>query len=139
MDVEQVAIPEVQPVRNIGFVKGDPRINRRGRPKKQPVLPAAVEVTVEDGVPEQLALMRHVLKHPEGSGEAQALGLVRKWAREDPKGFLAAKTSLERMLLSRVVAATEETEVVVEKAEDAGTELCEELIGRLLKEFRDGR
>lgn len=89
-------------------------------------------VEAEDGVPQQLAEMRHVMKHPEGLGESPGLKATRKWFKEDVKGFMGAKTRLEEA----VVEATSR-----KKAEggdvnaDEGSAGCEEMYERLLKEW----
>lgn len=94
-------------------------------------LPEPVIVVVEDGVPQQLAEMRHVLVHRAAAGEAESVKAIRRWLKEDIKAFMGAKTKLEDAVIASRKPVTKDGPA----EEDRGSEACEEMYERLLEEW----
>jgi len=74
-------------------------------------------VAIEEGMPEMLWWMNHVLKRPERTDVEEGQKACRKWLRENVSAFMAARTKLESDWLeykkAKVLAAAprEEEEV----------------------------
>jgi hypothetical protein len=110
------------------FTKGDRRIFKRLPGNASEEEGAAIEeeaLPEVEGVPEQLLDMRHVYGRPPAADRTQAQKVCRKWMKDDPKGFMSAKTQLEGKLLSKQeaeAAKKREEESAGGQKRDGGTE-----------------
>jgi hypothetical protein len=120
------------------FTNGDPTLPKCvGEPVPESPQDLQARQVLDDGVPDQLVLMRLVLKNPPAPTESQEIKTLRRWLKQDLKGFMAAKTQLELKLLAARARANDEPmrEPEVEEETDEGTERCIALCEKLLADF----
>lgn len=109
------------------------QFGQSGAPRPQEPPPA---VPPPEGVPQQLADMRHVAERPSREDCTPGHRTCRKWLRSDLPGFMRAKSQLEAKLVAQRPAARSAPDAAEEH--DAGTEralsICESTLAGYAKQ-----
>src|SRR6266568_4385644 len=101
---------------------------------KDPELPDPGPVAIEDGMPEMLWWMNHVLKRPERTDVEEGQKACRKWLRENVSAFMAARTKLESDWLEYKKAKVLAAAPVSEEEVDEPLERVIDLVAEALRE-----
>jgi len=91
-------------------------------------------IVVEEGMPEMLWWMNHVLKRPERADVEEGQKACRKWLRENVSAFMAARTKLESDWLEYKKAKVLAAAPVSEEEVDEPLERVIDLVAEALRE-----
>ena|SRR6266496_308823 len=103
-------------------------------PPQEPEAPDPGPVAIEDGMPEMLWWMNHVLKRPERADAEEGQKACRKWLRENVSAFMAARTKLECDWLEYKKAKVLAAAPVSEEEVDEPLERVIDLVAEALRE-----
>src|SRR6266704_240211 len=123
------ALAKVNAEKKAAAEAGQPVAEEPRRPELDPG-----PIIAEEGMPEMLWWMNHVLKRPERTDVEEGQKACRKWLRENVSAFMAARTKLESDWLEYKKAKVLAAAPVMEEEVDEPLERMIDLVAEALRE-----